>query len=131
MPGSGSPATSQGSTVSFNGTPIGSLLSWEVTPAQATTTDATSQDSTILGAGQLARVVKQVDCTAIDPGTASITFLGGGDFVQNDTGTTGILAITSDAGTISIEAILVSFTITASVGELIKGTAGFQFTGND
>lgn len=131
MPGSGSLATSQGSTVSFNGIPIGSLLSWEVTPAQATTTDATSQDSTILGAGPQARVVKQVDCTAIDPGTASITFLGGGDFVQNDTGMTGVLAITSDAGTISIEAILVSFTITASVGELIKGTAGFQFTGND
>lgn len=131
MPGSGSPATSQGSTVSFNGIPIGSLLSWEVTPAQATTTDATSQDSTILGAGPQARVVKQVDCTAIDPGTASITFLGGSDFVQNDTGMTGVLAITSDAGTISIEAILVSFTITASVGELIKGTAGFQFTGND
>lgn len=131
MPGSGGPAFSQGSTVLFNGIAIGSLLSWEVTPAQATTTDATSQDSTILGAGAQARVVKQVDCTAIDPGTASITFLGGGDFVQNDTGMTGVLVITSDAGSIAIEAILVSFTVTASVGELIKGTAGFQFTGND
>lgn len=128
---SGSPDYAQGSTVSFNGVPIGSLLSWEVTPAQAVTADSTSQDSTILGSGGSSRVVRQMDCVAIDPGTASITFLGSAGFVTNDTGMTADLAVTSDAGNITLQAILVSFTITAAVGELIKGTANFQFTGND
>jgi hypothetical protein len=131
MPGSGSPAYAQGSTVSFNGVPVGELLSWDVTPANASVTDATSQDSTILGSGADARVVKQVDCVAVDPGTASITFLGSAGFVVNDTGMSGALAVTSDAGNVTLDAILVSFQITGAVGELIKGTANFQFTGND
>ena len=125
------PSFSQGSAVLFNGFPIGELLSWEVTPAQAVTVDATSQDSTILGAGGLARVVRQVDCVAIDPGSASITFLGNGGFSTNDTGTVGELTVASEAGFFSLSAVLSSFTITAAVGELIKGTANFQFTGND
>jgi hypothetical protein len=131
MPGSGSPAYAQGSTVSFNGSPIGQLLSWDVTPASASVTDSTSQDSTILGTGDDARVVKQVDCVAIDPGTASITFLGTAGFVVNDTGMSGSLAVSSDAGDVTLDAILISFQITGAVGELIKGTANFQFTGND
>lgn len=125
------PAFSQGSTVSFNGVPVGELLSWDVTPATASVTDATSQDSTILGSGADARVVKQVDCVALDPGTATITFLGSGGFVVNDTGMSATLSVTSEAGSVSLDAILVSFQITGSVGELIKGTANFQFTGND
>lgn len=123
------PDFSQGSTVSFNGVPIGSLLSWEVTPAQASTTDATSVDSTILGAGSESRVVKQHDCTAIDPGTASITLLGA-PFVSDDIGMVGDLSIDSEAGAISLEAIFVRFSVQAAVGELIKGSAEFQFTGN-
>lgn len=126
-----SPPFSQGSAVSFNGIPIGMLLSWEVTPASATTTDATNQDSTILGVGAQARVVRQIDCTAIDPGTASITFLGDGGFAVNDTGSVGVLAIAGDAGTLSLEAILTRWNVSAAVGELIRGQAEFQFTGND
>jgi hypothetical protein len=125
------PAFSQGSVVFFAGQPIGELLSWDVTPANASVTDATSQDSTILGSGADARVVKQVDCVAIDPGTASITFLGSGGFVVNDTGMSGRLAVFSEAGSVALDAILVSFQVTGAVGELIKGTANFQFTGND
>lgn len=125
------PAFSQGSTVFFNNFPVGELLSWDVTPATASVTDATSQDSTILGSGADARVVKQVDCVALDPGTATITFLGSGGFVVNDTGMSGPFMVVSDAGIVVLDAILVSFQVTGSVGELIKGTANFQFTGND
>lgn len=128
---SGSPDYSQGSTVTFNGVPVGQLLSWEVTPRTATTTDATNQDSTILGAGAEARVLKQVDCTAVDPGTASITLLGADPFQTNDVGMAGTLEIAFASGSVIMEAIFLSFTVTASVGELIKGSANFQFTGND
>ena len=124
-------AYSQGSAVFFGGDQLGELLSWEVTPAQAVTADATSQDSTILGAGSSARVVRQVDCVAVDPGTASVTFLGSNGFFTNMVGASAALMVASEAGFFSLDAILVSFTISASVGELIKGTANFQFTGND
>lgn len=124
------PAFSQGSTVSFAGVAIGSLQSWEVTPGQATTTDATNQDSPILGAGNNARVVKELDCTSVDPGTASITLLGtNANFVTEKLGMLGDLTISFDGGGITLEAIFAQFTVTASVGELIKGTATFQFTG--
>lgn len=123
------PAFSQGSTVQFNGVAIGSLLSWEVTPASASTTDATSADSTILGVGAQARVVKQVDCTAIDPGTASITLLGG-EFVAADIGMTATLEIDCELGVVSVEAIFADWTWSASVGELIKGSARFILTGD-
>lgn len=124
-------AYSQGSAVFFGVDQLGDLLSWEVTPAQAVTADATSQDSTILGAGSSARVVRQVDCVAVDPGTASVTFLGSNGLFTNLVGSSASLTVASEAGVVSLNAILVSFTITAAVGELIKGTANFQFTGND
>jgi len=123
------PAYSQGSTVSFKGFALGSLLGWDVTPAAASTTDCTSVDSVLLGSGIEARIVKNVDCCAVDPGTASVTFLGGNGFSSNNVGEVGFLVIDSDAGTLELEAILQSFQVTAAVGELIKGTATFQFTG--
>ncbi len=123
------PAYSQGSTVSFKGLALGSLLGWDVTPAAASTTDCTSLDSVLLGSGIEARIVKSVDCCAVDPGTASVTFLGSNGFITNNVGEVGELAIESDAGSLALEAILQSFQITAAVGELIKGTATFQFTG--
>lgn len=123
------PASSQGSTVSFGGN-VAELLSWDVTPATAETTDATDYSSSILGTGGMARVVKQLDCTAISPGTATISFLGAGGFSDEMVGSVDQFAVSSDAGSISLQAILMKFTVTGSVGELVKGSAEFQFTGS-
>lgn len=122
------PASSQGSTVSFGGN-VAELLSWDVTPATAETTDATDYASLILGAGGMSRVVKQFDCTAVSPGTATITFLGAAGFTEDLVGSVGLFSVSSNAGSISLQAILMKFTVTGSVGELVKGSAEFQFTG--
>lgn len=124
------PAVSQGSTVSFATFSLGELLGWDVTPCGATFTDGTGVDCAVVGSGSQARVLKKVDCSSVDPGTASVTFLGSNGFGAEDVGMAGTLSITSAAGSISLDAILSRFTITASVGELIKGVAEFQFTGN-
>lgn len=126
---SGSAAYAQGSTVAFGGAEIGYLVGWTVEPAQAATTDATGTDATIYGSGDNSRVVKQVECTAVDPGTVSVRVLGCPPYAVSDIGSKATLEVGFDGGSISWEAILLSFDVEGSVGELLRGTAKFQFTG--
>ena len=122
-------AVSQGSTVSFGGSNIGSLVGFTASPAQAVTTDATSVSATIRGIGEESRVVKRLECTAVDPGTASVRLLGCPPYAVSDIGTKATLTVAFQGGAISLTAILLSFEIEGSVGELLRGTATFQFTG--
>lgn len=123
------PSVSQGSSVSFGGGALGSLVGWQVSLAQASTTDATGTGATIYGNGEDTRLVKQVECTAIDPGTVSVRLLGCPPYTNEDIGTKATLSVDFDGGGISWEAILLSFEVEGSVGELLRGTATFQFTG--
>lgn len=129
MPGSGSPAYAQGSTVSFNGTPLGSILNWVARPASAATTDTTGVDATIWGTGEEVRLVRTVACTSVDPGTASVRLLGCPPYGVEDIGSRGTLTVTFDGGSISWDAILTSFEVEGSVGDLLRGSAEFAFTG--
>jgi hypothetical protein len=129
MPGSGSPAYAQGSTVSFNGDVIGSILNWVTRPASASTTDTTGVDNAIWGSGDQSRLLKTVACTTVDPGTASVRLLGCPPYAVEDIGKTGTLAVTFDGGSVSWDAILLSFEIEGSVGDLLRGSAEFAFTG--
>ena len=122
-------SVSQGSTVSFDGNPIGSLVGFTASPAQAVTTEATTVSATIYGTGVDSRVVKKLECTAIDPGTVSVRLLGCPPYAVSDIGTKGTLDVDFDGGGISWDAILMSFEVEGSVGELLRGTATFQFTG--
>jgi len=122
-------SVSQGSTVSFDGAALGSLVGWRVLPGQAATTDVTSTDATIYGTGPDTRLVKQLECTAIDPGTVSVRLLGCPPYQVSDIGTKATLSVEFDGGSIQWEAILLSFEVEGSVGDLIRGTAEFQFTG--
>ena len=123
------PSVSQGSSVSFGGGALGSLVGWQVSLAQASTTDATGTGATIYGNGEDTRLVKQVECTAIDPGTVSVRLLGCPPYTNEDIGTKATLTVDFDGGGIEWEAILMSFEVEGSVGELLRGTATFQFTG--
>ncbi len=122
-------ASSQGSTVTFNGGQLGQVLSWITTPATAVVQDMTNYDSDLVGTGWTSRVLKSRDCTAIEPGTASATMLGNPGYAWSDVGTKGMLEITCAAGSIAFEAILTKYEIQGSVGELLKYAAEWQYTG--
>ncbi len=121
-------ATSQGSTVSFNGS-IASLLSIKIDASAGGTTDCTSTTSTILGEGVTARILKELDCTSVEPAKVSITFLGAGPFSIDDIGVKDTLSVAGTGFSVSAEAYLSKFGIAASVGELVTGSAEFQLTG--
>lgn len=123
-------ASSQGSSVSFGGV-LGQALNWSVTPATAVMQDTTNYGSTLTGSGWGSRVLKTRNCTAIEPGTASVTLLGNPGFSWSDVGSSNTLSVTTESGgSWSFEATLTKYEIQGSVGELIKYTAEFQYTGS-
>lgn len=119
--------SSQGTTVSFAGSPIGSLLSVVFTPGSAATVDITSTSSTVTGSGSGAIIKKEIDCTGIEPGTATITMIGGAGLAV---GSRGALSIAFGGGTsFSVNAFVSRQETSATVGDLLKGTVEFQLTG--
>lgn len=123
--------SSQGSTVTFASEPLGSLTGWRINPAVAQFEESTHVNSTIWGTGAAARVLREYTCSAVEPGGADVRLYGCPPFLWTDTGTKGTLVITFDGGSFSIDAFLESFEVTASVGEMLVGTASFRFSGQD
>lgn len=117
------------STVSFNGINIGQLVQLQASGGSAVTSDVTGNDAVIQGSGNNSRIVRQLDAVAIDPGTASVRLLGMPSFGPADIGTKAGLSIMTPGGEISGEAILISYEVEGSVGDLLRGSASFQFTG--
>lgn len=123
--------SSQGTTVSFAGGAIGSLLQVTVRPGSAAITDATSFNATIVGAGSsTARIRKQQECTAIDPGGLTVRLLGMPGFTDQDIGSVGVVAFANSLGSLSAEAILETFEVECAVGDFVRGSVSFVFTGN-
>jgi hypothetical protein len=121
--------TSQGSTVTFGGTPIGRLTSFRVTPATAVVEDVTNVGSDVIGAGATARVLREIACTGVEPGGVDITLFGCPPFVSDDTGLEAYLIVTFDGGGFENYAILESFEVTGNVGQFLTGAARFRFMG--
>lgn len=117
------------STVSFAGTPLGQLVQFTAGGGSAVTGDVTGVDAQISGVGANSRLMKQVDALAIEPGTADVRLLGMPSFSPLQIGQKGSLAITTPGGTRVGEAILMSYEVEGSVGDLLRGSATFQFTG--
>ena len=134
MPGSGSGGSfqpsSQGSSVSFAGSDIGRLTGWRITPGSAEFEDVTSSDSVTLGSGADTRVVKDYDCLTVEPGSADVTLFGCPPHIAADIGSRGTLAVTFDGGSLSFDAYLESYEVTAAVGEVLVGSARFRFSGS-
>lgn len=115
--------TAQGSTVSFDGTTLGDLLSIRASGPTANAEDVTSLESTVSGSA----VAKERDVVALEPGSVSVTFLGLP--ATTAVGTTGSLVVTIAGATVlSGDAYLAGYDVDASVGELVRGTATFQLT---
>lgn len=119
----------QGTTVSFDGTPIGYLTGFDSQGAAGQLFDATGVDAPVVGSGSDARVVRQYDCTSIEPMVCSFNFFGPPSFTMEDSGRRGALAFDSPGSSISGEAILISFNHAGNVGRWTTGSASFQLTG--
>jgi hypothetical protein len=124
------PASSQGSTVSFDGANIGHLLGWTVVPGRAVVQDVSSAQSLYVGHGEQKRLVRQVECLAVEPGRATYTLLGTPPHMKGDIGKKATLSIDWDGNYLTAEAFLEEFEVTGSVGELLKGSATFILTGD-
>ena len=121
--------TSQGATVSFAGSPLGQLLMIKAVGGSASGKDVTALDCAIVGAGDESRAVKVVDVLEVDSGRCDVTFLG--TPATTEAGAKGQLEVVIGGVTVlSGEAFLASYDVEATVGDLVKGSASFQLTGN-
>ena len=117
------------STVAFAGTTIGSLVEFRAAGGSAATSDVTGVSATISGSGANSRIVRQVDALAIDPGTADVRLLGMPSFTKLQIGQKGSLSISTPGGWLVGEASLMSYEVEGSDGDLLRGSASFEFTG--
>lgn len=117
------------SSVTWGGIPIGSLVSFRASGETAETTPVETESCSVFGTGGSTRIRRKLDSTTIDPGTASVRLLGCPPYIADDVGNKQSLTITFEGGSFSGEAILISFEVEGSVGELLRGSAEFAFTG--
>lgn len=120
---------SQGATLYFNGIQLGVLQGTSPAFAAGGVQEVTSMRSPVLGSGQSARVLKQYNCTSIEPGTMQCKFLGSADLARNDVGGPGTLVFSWPDGQISGQAFCSDLQAEFTVGQLRQWTATFQFTG--
>jgi len=119
--------SSQGSTASWGGS-LNGLTGITVSPRSASTFDATSVYSGQVGEADNLRIVKTYECALVDPGDATIKFIGTG-FAISDVGRAQTLSLSVGGSSISGEAILESYEIDAAIGDVVRGSAKFKFTG--
>jgi len=129
MPTNNPPPSSQGSTVSFGGIPMGRLTSWRIVAGNARFQEVTSLVSPVVGMGGDARVVAQWDCTSIDPGGVDIQVRDCPPFITNEIGSRGTVVVTFATGSVALDAFLETFDVSGNVGEFLRGTARFRFSG--
>jgi hypothetical protein len=122
------PAAAQGSTVSFGGS-IASLLSIGASGGSAGTYDVTNVSSVYVGSGENYRVRREITVTSIEPGTVTVSVLGGLTYSRDDIGMRSTLSVNCGGSSLSGDAFLMSFDIEAKVGELVKTSLTFQFSG--
>jgi hypothetical protein len=122
---------SQGATLFFNGVQLGVLQGAKPAFAAGGVQEVTSMRSPVLGSGQNARVLKQYNCTSIEPGTMQCSFLGAADLARNDVGGPGTLVFSWPDGEISGQAFCSDLQADFTVGQVRQWTATFTFTGFD
>jgi hypothetical protein len=126
MPGQHS---SHGASVTFDGTPIGWLTDFDWEAAVSQLVERTNVTSRVVGTGANARVVKEYDCTSIEPPSLSFAFWGAPGVATDYVGRKATLAFDTPGATISGEAILKSISHSGKVRQFSRGTATFQLTG--
>lgn len=120
--------SSQGSSVSFNGGSLGSLLSIDVKSQASSPVDVTHTGSTVVGVGAASRIIRQFTVLAVEPTTVEVSFYGASGYGATSPGSQGTLTISGGVA-LSANAILTGWGETATVGEYVKGSASFLLTG--
>jgi hypothetical protein len=115
--------------VSFGGTPIGRLTGFRVSPGNAVFEDVTNVGSDVVGTGASARVLREIACTGIEPGSVDINLFGCPPYLTADIGMSGPLAVTFAEGSFAFQAHLETFEVTGSVGQFLTGSARFRIAG--
>jgi hypothetical protein len=129
MPTNNPPPSSQGSIVTFDGAQLGRLTDFQAIAGTARFEEVTNVLSRVVGTGDAARVVSQYECLGIDPGGANITMRDVPPYILDDIGARGTLTVSMSGGTLVADAFLETFDVAGSVGEFLRGTARFRFSG--
>jgi hypothetical protein len=123
-------ADAQGATVMFAGQLLGSLTNVQASQAVSGKFECTSLASPVIGVGANSRVLLQFNPTSVDPGALAIQFAGPTVFSRADIGRIGQLAFAlPSGGSLLGLAYLESLELEAAVGEKLRGSATFVFTG--
>ena len=123
-------ADAQGATVYFAGQLLGSLTDVQASQAVGGKFDCTSLLSPVIGQGANSRVLLQVNPTSVDPGAIAIQFVGPTVFGRADIGRIGQLVFAlPSGGSLFGLAYLEGLELEAAVGEKLRGSATFVFTG--
>ena len=122
-------AIAQGTTLSWGGTSFSLIaFSWDGTSTAIDMTSMESQITTTIDERKV--VVKDVDCGSIDWGKLSIQFWGASNIGCAEQGSIEQLTFSiPSSASLSGYALLESISFQGSVGDLIKGSAVFQFSG--
>lgn len=126
MPGSGEIQSAQGTTVTFGGVALGHLTGFDSSHKIGQLSDVTNVDSELIGTGDATRLVRQYDCTSVEPASLSCAFYGAAAFTDEDLGISALLVFDSPEESYSAYAILTEYTHAGSVGQFATGTASFQ-----
>lgn len=124
----GSIPTAQGTTIAFGGVEVGLLRGFDSSHQVGQMTDVTNVNSLVVGVGADTRVVKQYDCTSLEPARLSCSFYGAAAFGEEDLGIVALLEFDSPEESYSAYAMLTEYTHSGSVGEFATGTASWQLT---
>jgi hypothetical protein len=108
---------------------MGRLVGWRVVGGNARFQEVTSLVSPVIGIGGDARVVAQWDCTSVDPGGVDIQVRDCPPFITSEIGSRGAVVVTFATGEVSLDAFLETFDVSGNVGEFLRGTARFRFSG--
>lgn len=122
--------SSQGATVSFDGSNLGNILSISYSGGDASPVDIGGLSTKTEGGDPF--VVRRYDLTIVDPGSCSITFFGTNSAGLRR-GMIGQLTVRigkqSQAVSFSGEAIVTRCDTEVAVGDFVRGSASFTFTG--
>jgi len=120
--------SSQGSTVFVNGRMVGRLLSIAPAFKAGQAFDCTNVNSPVLGSGGNSRLVRQLNCASAEPGSVTCQLLGLPG-VSIGAGSSVQLSVNVAGAVWSGEAYLDSFQPVAAVGDFVRCSMTFQFTG--
>jgi len=120
---------SQGATLTFDGVELGTYISMNPSWSASGVHETTSSDSPILGVGTKTRVLRQYNCSAVEPGQVVVKFLGNPALSFGNMGKEGLLAITWTGGSYSGYGFATALDGEIVSGEVIKWFMEFRFSG--